>query len=57
MDAYASNVLITDALGNNVVKDQELKRENGVVYIDISNLPAGIYFVQVGISMQKFIKQ
>jgi len=36
-----------DVLGKEVIKNDELKMQNGAAQIDISNLSEGVYFIKV----------
>ena len=48
-------IIITDMLGNIVIHNSEFITHN--LALDVSALPAGVYFVRTGSSTQKFIKQ
>ena len=52
-----TEIKIFDMLGKAVINEKELKAENNTATIDISTLQNGVYFIQVGNSTQKFIKQ
>ena len=49
-----SNIQIADILGNELI---QTNLQQGKAYIDISNLPQGVYFIRTKQGTQKFIKQ
>ena len=51
----ATELQVTDVLGNVLIHNSEFLTHN--LTLDVSGLPAGVYFVRVGSSTQKFIKQ
>ena len=57
--ATCQMILVTDVLGNELIQQpySSPSGQAGGVAIDISNLPAGVYFVRLGSSTQKFIKE
>ena len=48
-------ITVTDVLGNVLIHNSEIVNQKCT--LDVSGLPAGVYFVRVGTATQKFIKQ
>ncbi|HEY1039258.1 MAG TPA: T9SS type A sorting domain-containing protein [Bacteroidia bacterium] len=46
-----------DVLGTEVLKNENLKMKSGSIHVDVSSLSNGIYFLQMGNAVQKFLKQ
>ncbi len=54
-DELALEMQVTDILGNTVIKNSDIKTQN--CKVDVSDLNSGVYFVRVGTTIQKFVKQ
>jgi uncharacterized repeat protein (TIGR03803 family) len=52
-----TEILVNDLLGKEVIKNIDIKTQNGIMQLDVSSLPAGIYFIKTNLGTQKFIKQ
>jgi hypothetical protein len=52
--ANSATVLVYDVLGNEVMKQPLVNKQSS---LDISHLQSGVYFIKVGNSTQKFVKQ
>ena len=51
----ATGIEVTDVLGNILIHNSEIINQKCA--LDVSSLPAGVYFVRVGTATQKIIKQ
>ncbi len=57
----SGQISLYDVLGNMVIKNEELKMQNGAAQVDVSNISNGVYFLSVktaeGILSKKVVVQ
>ena len=52
-----TEVFVNDLLGKETIKCTDIKTQNGIMQLDVSGLPVGVYFIKTNLGTQKFIKQ
>ena len=53
----SKNISITDLLGETLIEKKTFANSTGTIEIDVSSLPPGIYFIQAGNEVGKFVKE